>query len=151
MQKELERIDDASTEIMMADEGKVLLFVGGAFFETSEEEATTHCEETVEQMQEKIRTLESEEGEIMEKQDGLKKILYGRFGKSIQLEEKYLYQVMDFLWQLFIDSIIRMNKCKIIFLCTSLLIAHGYREAVASCLILQVLSLRPIFVFLGMA
>ena len=71
----------------MADEGKVLLFVGGAFFETSEEEATTHCEETVEQMQARIRALESEEGEIVEKQDALKKILYGRFGKSIQLEE----------------------------------------------------------------
>lgn len=71
----------------MADEGKVLLFMGGAFFEVGEEEATTHCEETVEQMQEKIRTLDTEEGEIMEKQDVLKTALYGRFGKSIQLEE----------------------------------------------------------------
>jgi prefoldin subunit 4 len=72
---------------MMADQGKVLLFMGGAFFETSEEEATTYCEDTVEQIQEKIRTLESEENEVLEKQEELKKVLYGRFGKSIQLEE----------------------------------------------------------------
>jgi prefoldin subunit 4 len=83
----LERIDDASTEIMMADQGKVLLFMGGAFFEASEEEATTYCEDTVEQYQEKIRVLESEENEVIERQEELKKVLYGRFGKSIQLEE----------------------------------------------------------------
>ena len=87
LQKELERIDDASTEIMMADQGKVLLFMGGAFFETSEEEATTYCEDMVEKYQEKIRVLETEESEILEEQEALKKILYGRFGKSIQLEE----------------------------------------------------------------
>ncbi|CAB9524500.1 Prefoldin subunit 4 [Seminavis robusta] len=87
LKNELERIDDASTEIMMADAGKVLLFMGGAFFETSEEEATTYCEDTVEKHQEKIQTLEIQESEILEKQDALKKILYGRFGKSIQLEE----------------------------------------------------------------
>ena len=71
----------------MADNDKVLLFMGGAFFETSEEEATTYCEETVEQYQQKIKTLETEESEIIEKQEALKKVLYGRFGKSIQLEE----------------------------------------------------------------
>ncbi|CAB9523366.1 Prefoldin subunit 4 [Seminavis robusta] len=87
LKKELERIDDASTEIMMADAGKVLLFMGGAFFETSEEEATTYCEDTVEKYQERIQSLETEESEILEKQDDLKQILYGRFGKSIQLEE----------------------------------------------------------------
>jgi prefoldin subunit 4 len=83
----LEKIDDASTEIMMADQGKVLLYMGGAFLETSEEEATQHCEDMVEQQQQKINALESEERDILEQQNGLKKILYGRFGKSIQLEE----------------------------------------------------------------
>lgn len=72
---------------MMGDDDKVLLFMGGAFFETSEDEATAHCEETVEQYQEKIEKLESEEAELVEKQDALKKVLYARFGKSIQLEE----------------------------------------------------------------
>ena len=72
---------------MMGDDEKVLLFVGGAFFETSEEEATAHCEETVEQYQEKIEELESEESELVEQQEGLKTILYARFGKSIQLED----------------------------------------------------------------
>lgn len=87
LQKELERIDDASTEIMMADNDKVLLFMGGAFFETSEEDATTYCEDTVEQYQQKKKKLEAEVKEIEDKQDALKKVLYSRFGKSIQLEE----------------------------------------------------------------
>lgn len=87
IQKELERIDDASTEIMMADNDKVLLMLGGAYFETGEEEATQYCEEMVEQYQEKIKTLQAEEDEISEQQQKLKKVLYGRFGKSIQLEE----------------------------------------------------------------
>ena len=71
----------------MGEDDKVLLFMGGAFFETSEDEATAYCEETVEQYQEKIEKLESEESELVEKQDVLKKVLYARFGKSIQLEE----------------------------------------------------------------
>jgi hypothetical protein len=32
--------------------------------------------------------LEKEEGGILERQGALKKVLYGRFGKSINLEEK---------------------------------------------------------------
>jgi len=80
-------MDDASTEIMMGEDDKVLLFMGGAFFETSEEEATAYCEETVEQYQEKLRSLAAEEEALVEQQEALKNVLYARFGKSIQLEE----------------------------------------------------------------
>ena len=81
-------MDDASTELMMASGDKVMLYLGEAFFEATEEEATEFCEAKVEELQEKLNALQEEENAIVEEQDELKKILYGRFGKSIQLEEK---------------------------------------------------------------
>lgn len=81
-------MDDASTELMMGSGDKVMLFLGEAFFEASEEEATEFCETAVEKNQNKIDALEEEEADIVQQQDVLKKLLYGRFGKSIQLEDK---------------------------------------------------------------
>jgi prefoldin subunit 4 len=89
LQKSLERLDDASTELMMAEQGdKVMLLIGESFFETSETSATEYCEAEVERMQAIIETVGQEESGIVEQQAELKKALYGRFGKSIQLEEK---------------------------------------------------------------
>eukprot|EP00980_Cylindrotheca_fusiformis_P029894 scaffold24012_cov186-Cylindrotheca_fusiformis.AAC.7 len=87
IKKSLERLDDASTELMMASGDSVLLFIGESFFDTTEEDATEFCEEEVERMQGLLETLEAEEAGIVEQQAELKKILYSRFGKSIQLEE----------------------------------------------------------------
>jgi len=80
-------MDDASTELMMGSGEKVMLFLGEAFFEASEEEATEFCEAQVELQQAKMDALDEEESNIVEQQDVLKKALYGRFGKSIQLED----------------------------------------------------------------
>eukprot|EP00526_Cylindrotheca_closterium_P020094 CAMPEP_0113647026 /NCGR_PEP_ID=MMETSP0017_2-20120614/24870_1 /TAXON_ID=2856 /ORGANISM="Cylindrotheca closterium" /LENGTH=129 /DNA_ID=CAMNT_0000559013 /DNA_START=62 /DNA_END=451 /DNA_ORIENTATION=- /assembly_acc=CAM_ASM_000147 len=88
IKKSLERLDDAATELMMASGDPVLLLIGESFFDTTEEDATEFCEEEVERMQGQLESLEKEEGEILEKQTGLKKALYARFGKSIQLEDK---------------------------------------------------------------
>lgn len=85
--KLLEGIDDASTELMMGMGDNVSLMLGEAFLEVSEDAATEHCEAEVEKHQQKIEVLEQEEVAILEKQAELKKILYARFGKSIQLEE----------------------------------------------------------------
>jgi prefoldin subunit 4 len=87
MQKTLERLDDASTELMMASGDKVMLLVGEAFFDTSEEDATEFCEAEVEKYQAELDKLETEEETIVEEQKKLKEILYGRFGRSIQLDE----------------------------------------------------------------
>jgi prefoldin subunit 4 len=86
--KSLERLDDASTDLMMASGDKVMLLVGESFFETTEDNATEYCEAEVERLQKLIETMGDEEKTIIDKQNELKKILYGRFGKSIQLEEK---------------------------------------------------------------
>ena len=64
-----------------------MLSLGDAFFEVSEEDATEHCENALEKYQCKVDELDAEESEILEKQAELKKLLYARFGKSINLEE----------------------------------------------------------------
>lgn len=87
-QKSLERLDDASTELMMASGDKVMLLIGESFFDTTEEDATEFCEAEVERLQKELDKLEGDEETIVEEQDKLKKILYARFGGSIQLEEK---------------------------------------------------------------
>ena len=80
-------MDDASTELMMGSGENVMLSLGNAFLETSEEEATEHCEQEVERLQSLVDALLVEEEEILVQQKVLKKILYGRFGKSINLED----------------------------------------------------------------
>ena len=85
-QQELEGLDDASTELMMGSGDKVLLLTGEAFFETPEDEATEFCEAAVETLQAKVEALAAEEERIVAQQEELKKALYGRFGKSINLE-----------------------------------------------------------------
>lgn len=87
-QELLEKIDDASTELMMGSGSTVMLCLGDALFESTEEDATEFCEAEVERHQAALDGLDSEEGEILERMAGLKKVLYGRFGKSINLEEK---------------------------------------------------------------
>jgi prefoldin subunit 4 len=86
LQKTLEKIDDASTELMMGSGDNVMLRLGGAMFDATEEEATEYCEAEVERHQEILDKLLAEEGGIVERQGELKKLLYGRFGKSINLE-----------------------------------------------------------------
>lgn len=84
----MEKIDDASTELMMGTGDRVMLRLGEAMFEATEDEATEFCEAEVEKHQETLDKLGEEETDILERQGELKKILYGRFGKSINLEDK---------------------------------------------------------------
>lgn len=63
-----------------------MLRLGDALFESTEEDATEFCEAEVERYQAKLDDLDKEEGEISERMASLKKVLYGRFGKSINLE-----------------------------------------------------------------
>lgn len=86
-QKELEHLDDASTELMMGSGDKVMLLLGDSFFETKEDAATDFCEAQVEKLQAAVTRLEDEQKQILAKQDEYKALLYGRFGKSINLEE----------------------------------------------------------------
>lgn len=44
LKADMERTEDASTELMMLEDGKAMLFVGESFIEVSEEYATEYCE-----------------------------------------------------------------------------------------------------------
>ena len=78
IQKLLEKIDDASTELMMGNGERVMLRLGEAMFEATEDEATEFCEAEVERNQEILDKLNEEEADILKRQDALKKSLYGR-------------------------------------------------------------------------
>jgi len=87
LKRELEGLDDASTELMMGTGDTVLLLFGGeAFCETTEDDAVQFCEGQVEKLQATVDKLVEEEAAIVAEQAELKKILYARFGKSINLE-----------------------------------------------------------------
>ena len=70
------------------DNNKVMLLLGEAFLEVSENEATEYCEKQVDELQARVDKLQSEQAEITAEQAKLKSILYARFGNSINLEEK---------------------------------------------------------------
>ena len=63
------------------------LKLGEAFLDCSEEYATEYCEKKVSKYTADIESMTAEEGTILARQKELKKLLYGRFGKAINLEE----------------------------------------------------------------
>ncbi|KAJ0401525.1 hypothetical protein ATCC90586_003544 [Pythium insidiosum] len=88
LQDKLDTLDDANTELMMGDGGNVELLVGESFVEASEDFATEYLEKLVEETKQKVDALTAEEGQLEARQAVLKKALYGRFGQSINLEDK---------------------------------------------------------------
>ena len=63
-----------------------MILQGETFFETNEDDATEFCEARIEQLQKQLDRLKEEDENIISQQADLKKLLYGRFGKSINLE-----------------------------------------------------------------
>ncbi|OQR97630.1 hypothetical protein ACHHYP_10177 [Achlya hypogyna] len=88
LKDKLETLDDANTEIMMGEGDNVQLFIGESFVQVSEEYAQEYLEAQTEKTQDKIKKLEAEEATLEARQSALKKVLYARFGTSINLEDK---------------------------------------------------------------
>lgn len=66
----------------------VWLTMGESFFAVKNvEEATEYCEAQLQLLQQQLESLQAERQDILQQQDELKKVLYARFGKSINLEE----------------------------------------------------------------
>ncbi|KAM3576929.1 hypothetical protein VYU27_001294 [Nannochloropsis oceanica] len=86
LKEQLEKLDDAVTELMVGVGGPVRLLLGEAFVEVSEDYATEYCERKQEQLQARVEELGAEKEGIAARQMELKKALYGRFGNSINLE-----------------------------------------------------------------
>ena len=63
------------------------LKLGEAFLDCSEEYATEYCEKKVAKFSGEKDAMKAEEETILARQKELKKLLYGRFGKAINLEE----------------------------------------------------------------
>ncbi|CAM9806894.1 unnamed protein product [Ascophyllum nodosum] len=82
----LDKLDDATTELMSGEGDSVMLMLGDGFVVCEEEYATEFCERKQEERQSKSDDLAAEEKDILERQAVLKKALYARFGSSIQLE-----------------------------------------------------------------
>ena len=66
---------------------KVMISIGDAFLDVSEDEATSQCENQTELLQKQLDQLQEEEGELSKEKEALKQTLYARFGKSINLED----------------------------------------------------------------
>ena len=66
----------------------MLLTVGEAFFQVSEEEAIESLEKAKTLTEEALAKLVEESEQTRSEMDSLKKILYGKFGSSINLEDK---------------------------------------------------------------
>jgi prefoldin subunit 4 len=84
----LDTLDDANTELMMGMGDNVALFIGESFVEASEEFATEFIVKQVEEAKQEVAALAAEEATLDARQGVLKKALYGRFGSSINLEDK---------------------------------------------------------------
>jgi prefoldin subunit 4 len=79
--------DNATTgTITSTSSSSIMLLQGEAFFETNENDATTFCETRIEKLQQQLDQLNDEDKDILSQQAELKILLYGRFGKSINLE-----------------------------------------------------------------
>ncbi|EQC39336.1 hypothetical protein SDRG_03541 [Saprolegnia diclina VS20] len=88
LKDKLETLDDANTEIMMGEGDNVQLFIGESFVQVSEEYAQEYLEAQTEKTQAKVEKLQAEEASLEARQAALKKVLYARFGTSINLEDK---------------------------------------------------------------
>jgi len=84
----IERMDDASTELMMNDGDDVKVMIGDAFISFPEDDATEYIEKQQEKLQGELEDLEARETHLLEEMGTLKETLYSRFGTSINLEDK---------------------------------------------------------------
>jgi len=85
--KALENIEDASGEIeTLLDDNACIIKVGEVYVNASNEEAEQHVAHAKEETQAALRTLTAQHDKIVAQMSDLKKVLYGKFGKSINLE-----------------------------------------------------------------
>ena len=89
VKKDLDNLDDAEQELMLVegDEDKLCLKLGDGFVECEEDYVTEYIEKKKEAAEGERDKLSAELAGLAARQMELKKVLYGRFGKNINLEE----------------------------------------------------------------
>ncbi|TKA26658.1 hypothetical protein B0A50_04766 [Salinomyces thailandicus] len=86
-EKEKEDLEEISNELELADDDdKVPYKIGDSFFSLPVPEVQDLLSESVGKLNEDVSSLEDKLGELRSEMQDLKAALYGRFGKSINLE-----------------------------------------------------------------
>jgi prefoldin subunit 4 len=82
-----ENLEDASNELILADEDEVRYQVGEVFSHMPKEEVEERLETLKEENAQELEKLCKEKDSVLGKMADLKNILYGKFNDSINLEE----------------------------------------------------------------
>lgn len=87
VQETNENLEDASNELILTDEDVVRFQIGEVFAHVPKEEVESRIEQMKEVTSKNLEKLEEERDSMVAQMSELKKILYGKFGDSINLEE----------------------------------------------------------------
>ncbi|XP_020086638.1 probable prefoldin subunit 4 isoform X4 [Ananas comosus] len=82
-----ESLEDASNELILSDEDVVRFQIGEVFAHMPREEVEIRLEKMKEDASKDLERLEEEKESVLAQMAELKKILYGKFKDSINLEE----------------------------------------------------------------
>uniref|UniRef100_A0A1S3Z9L1 Probable prefoldin subunit 4 n=1 Tax=Nicotiana tabacum TaxID=4097 RepID=A0A1S3Z9L1_TOBAC len=86
-QETCENLEDASNELILTDEEIVRFQIGEVFAHVPKEEVESRIENMQEVTAKNLEKLEEEKESVVSQMAELKKILYGKFKDSINLEE----------------------------------------------------------------
>lgn len=86
-QESNDNLEDASNELILTDEEVVRFQIGEVFAHVPKDEVESRIEEMKEVTMKNLEKLEEEKDSVLAQMAELKKILYGKFGHSINLEE----------------------------------------------------------------
>ncbi|XP_073232462.1 prefoldin subunit 4-like [Porites lutea] len=86
--KELQNLEDAGDELLMLedDTAPIPYRIGEVFIHLSSEETQEYLENAKSKLQEEVKSLESQSGEVKALLGDLKVKLYAKFGNNINLE-----------------------------------------------------------------
>ncbi|KAI9492848.1 Prefoldin subunit-domain-containing protein [Zychaea mexicana] len=88
LKQEKEYLDDVSMELELADEDEPIRHkVGDAFVHIPVSEALERVEKDTEKLKLQMESVESDMDSVQNKMSELKKVLYAKFGNSINLEK----------------------------------------------------------------
>lgn len=85
--KLLEELEDASNELMLSDEETVRYVVGACFVHIDKDDSEQRLQTFTDLLNGEVADLGKQLDGIKEEMKQLKALLYGKFGKSINLEE----------------------------------------------------------------
>ncbi|KAI3979812.1 hypothetical protein MKX01_013907 [Papaver californicum] len=82
-----ENLEDASNELILTDEDSVRFQIGEVFVRMANDEVESKIDQMKEMTTKNLERLEEEKAALLSQMAELKKILYGKFKDSINLEE----------------------------------------------------------------